>query len=641
MDVENAMASGVATAVRFALYKRLAGSLLLYACFLTVAHIFWVLGSLFLEPGGVTFYFLSRPQSILTIFELSAIGLFILHRWRSTFCSSVAAFVAPISIGLVVLAARILFVRDGQLFDSRAYGTPADWSNAKSAHLTNAYFKAYQGHLLWSGMMDWLFLMASCVLVFYGKYYVLATHRAAQHAAAKVFLMAKATTCCFCGSSVGTFFFVIMHAVAGAILSAVLCSRMGLNDRLVDPNSGQIVDVYDRMTAFLTPTVSFPQTDIKGLRYTTVSMEHARGETKPTRFLMQYWYWILFGMFNGLAAAVMHVLGDRNVLAPIATRPSGSGNGSRQGAATAILANFGRNLLGNAMRSGAAAVLSLLMFFAVTIGAHWSKRVAGDADTARWDEVGDLQMPSFDADADGRFDNFNAIAGRLLRSFFGMLRLAWGIHFVLDVAQLALDECVGYPIDLATELLPGGPESTKGYDAANNEVDTIAEDSEYGVRAAVTVLDHTASSQFEYLMKCYHGGIDGLTGKDHDEISRRKGQRRNRPSNTRSRSHIVRSVRRRRGARSGALVVLTPSLGPGDNSNTDSEDDSLGSDPDEDGAAQTPWRRELRQGALRFHSVALRCVYVLFLQHDCEFSILLLVARWFPYSFDNDLRLVF
>lgn len=114
-----------------------------------------------------------------------------------------------------------------------------------------------------------------------------------------------------------------------------------------------------------------------------------------------------------------------------------------------------------------------------------------------------------------------------------------------------------------------------------------------------------------YLLKCYHGGIDGFTANDHDLVKRRRGSR---AFTGNASSSLVRRSRRRRrvGGAGGIVAGLGPSLGSGDVSSTDSDSESsLGSDPDEDGEAQTPWRREQRQGALRFHNVALRSVYVL------------------------------
>jgi len=576
MDPTDEMA---VSSLRMCVYKRLGGSLSLYLIFLTLAHVFWTTLGAFLEPGGITISLFGCSASLVTIVELSFVALVLMQRWAGSFCSGISAFIAPIIFAVIVFFCRVQFSRGGSLFDSNAYGGPTDWSNAKASHIATAYSKAFYSHTLRTGFTDWLFLMGAALLAFYAKYCILSTHRSAQHALAKIARLTQAATCCLFGDHIGTFSFFAFHILAGGIIAAVLCSRMGINSRFVDPASGQIVDVYDRMTVYVQPTPG------STLRYT---VDTSDGSSQVTSFLLKHWYWTLFGFFNGAVAAVLHIVGNRNVLAPIAHNPS---TGSPQSVLVATSSTLCRNLASNGSRALAATGLSVILFVLLTGAIHWTKRMIGDTDTDTWEEIGDLQLPLFDANADGVFDSLSTISARLLRATLTFLRIAWGIHFIFDVAQLALDVCVAFPINLASEV-----------SAANGE------DLGFGLRAAVSVLDHTASSEFEYLLKCYHGGIDGLTAEDHDEARRRFGY----DSNTLvgNQTGIVAKPRRRFNRRrtGDSLMAITPSLGT-DVYDSDSDTESVGSDPDEDGAAQTPWRRELRQGAVRFHSVALRSIY--------------------------------
>jgi hypothetical protein len=650
---------GAASALRLAVYKRLMGSLALYLSFFTAAHLFCVLGGALLEPAGVTVFFLGREQSVLTVVELVAAGLLILRRGRATCCAGVTAVLLPLLMAALVFALRVALPRGGALFDARAYGTPADWSNAKAVHVAAAYAAAFRGHVLWAGAKDWAFLMAACVMAFYGKYCVLATHRSVQRAFAKVARLAHAGACCLCGGHAGTFFFLLLHAAAGGVVAAVLCSRLGLNDRFVDKSTGQIVDVYDRMAALLpsTPGCTLRNRAAGGaagggggaVSYDDGDNNGGDGGGQSTRFLMQHWFWTIFGVFNGLLAAVLHVLGDRNVLAPVASRPVANGKAPASGLTiTTVCTGFGARLADSVVRAGCVAVLAVAGFAIASLATHWMQHSFGDvggggaaADGGGVDNdnassgSGDapLLLPLLDADGDGRVDGLNAIAGRLLDTVCELTRLAWGIHFVLDVAQLALDECVALPVDLAADLLSSSS-SSSSFSAAAAAAASLSSsfaggggDAEFGLRAAMAVLDHTASSQLEYLLKCYHGGLDGLTGDDNRAVHQRRargaaasaddddnatdgfgGRRRLRGG----RRSVLSRLRRRRGmtgggGRAGAVAAL----GSGDDSDTDSDSDSsLGSDPDEDGDAQTPWRREPQQGALRFHNVALRSVYV-------------------------------
>eukprot|EP00750_Incisomonas_marina_P027377 INCI6184.3.p1 GENE.INCI6184.3~~INCI6184.3.p1 ORF type:complete len:1029 (-),score=139.60 INCI6184.3:696-3782(-) len=588
-DDEHAATTG---ALRFAVYKRLAGSLLLYLTFLTAVHVFWCATCAILAPpGGLAVTIFGRRVALFTAFELSTAGVFILARWRSTFCAMIAGFALPLALAAVALGARVFL--GGGWYDEQVYGGAADWSNAKTSHIVSAFARAYYSHMLWSGFRGWLFLMGAGILGFYGKYCILATHRGVQHALSKIVRVAQSSACCLLGEHGGTFFFLALHVAAGGIVSAVLCSCLGFNDRFVDPSSGQIVEVYDRMSTFyLTPTPG------STLRHVSVHHPAEASNSKVTKLLLHHWYWTVFGLFNGAVAALLHILGDRNVLAPVQSRADACPSSN---AAITAATNFGQNLLRSVKRSAAAAAVALVCWVILSVGTHWGKRVAGDADTQHWDEVGDLQLPLFDEDADGHFDSAMSIAGRLVETLLMLARVAWGIHFLLDTAQLALDECVGLPVDLATEL--AGVAGTGGGASGGDE----QADTAFGLHAAVAVLDHTASSQFEYLLKCYHGGIDGFTADDHDLVKRRHG----RGTGTGTASSLVRRSRRRRvGGTGGIIAGLGPSLGSGDVSSTDSDSESsLGSDPDEDGEAQTPWRREQRQGALRFHNVALRSVY--------------------------------
>ena len=289
-------------ALRLAVYKRLAGSLGLYLGFLTLLHLFWTTACAVLEPpGGVAISVFggsgtqAHSVSLVTALEIGAVGLYIVARFRSTFCAVVGGFVVPLLGVLVVFVVRLVVSRGGVWYDEAAYGGSREWSNAKASHIAAAYARAYYGHTMWSGFVGWVFLMGAGVLSFYGKYHILAAHRSVQQASAKVFRIAQvslgclrsflcspfvcvtscspaftckytsrvATSCAFCffchacqsgaccllpGDYAPTFFFVALHVAAGGVVAAVLSSSLGFNDRLVDPATGQLVEVYDRMT---------------------------------------------------------------------------------------------------------------------------------------------------------------------------------------------------------------------------------------------------------------------------------------------------------------------------------------------------------------------------------------------------------
>ena len=299
--------------MRLAIYRRLAGSLVLYLSFFTGVHVLWTICGAFLETLGVTVAFLGHTQSLVTVLELLVIGVVVVHRWHSTFCAVVSAVAVPVGVALGVFLFRALFLRSGALYDPSVYGDAADWNNAKSSHLSAAYASAYRWYVLSSSIWDWIFLMTACVLTFYGKYCILATHRSVQHGLAKIARIGKATTCCVCGDHAGTFFFFTLHITAGGIAAAVICSRLGVNSQSVDPQSGQVVAVYDQIATVLKPTPN------SAVRYQPGG--HDIDADDVSKFFMLHWFWAIFGIFNGGMAAVLHVLGDRNVLVPLQAGP--------------------------------------------------------------------------------------------------------------------------------------------------------------------------------------------------------------------------------------------------------------------------------------------------------------------------------
>ena len=143
--------------MRLAIYRRLAGSLVLYLSFFTAVHILWTICGALLETLGVTVAFLGHTQSLVTVVELLLLGMIVVHRWHSTFCAVFSAVAVPVGFALAVFFFRALFLRSGALYDSSVYGDAADWNNAKSSHLSAAYASAYRWYVVRSSIWDWFF----------------------------------------------------------------------------------------------------------------------------------------------------------------------------------------------------------------------------------------------------------------------------------------------------------------------------------------------------------------------------------------------------------------------------------------------------------------------------------------------------